>query len=152
MVAWPVVCLPKDLGGLGLPDLRILGFALRLHWEWQWRTQPDVAWALLPSKTKHAIDLMFRASVTVQVDDGAIARFWTDAWLPDGAICSFAMNLFHAVGCCRRRRFVREALANRQWARDITGAPTAAVLIVYVQLWDKVDGVQLQPNTSDRLI
>jgi hypothetical protein len=70
MVAWPVICSPKDLGGLGLPDLRILGFALRLRWEWQRRTQLDVAWALLPSKPEHAIDHMFRASVTVQVGDG----------------------------------------------------------------------------------
>lgn len=30
-VAWPVVCFPWDYGGLGLPDLCILGFALRLH-------------------------------------------------------------------------------------------------------------------------
>ena len=30
-VAWPIVCLPKDHGGLGLPDLRVLGFALRLR-------------------------------------------------------------------------------------------------------------------------
>jgi hypothetical protein len=65
MVAWPVVCSPKDLGGLGLPDLRILGFALRLRWEWQRRTQLDVPWALLPSKPEHAVDHMFRASVTV---------------------------------------------------------------------------------------
>lgn len=30
-VAWPVVCSPKDYSGLGLPDLRILGFTLRLR-------------------------------------------------------------------------------------------------------------------------
>ena len=33
-VAWLVVCTPKCYGGLGVPDLRILGFALRLRWEW----------------------------------------------------------------------------------------------------------------------
>jgi hypothetical protein len=31
-LAWPVACSPKEYGGLGLPDLRILGFALRLRW------------------------------------------------------------------------------------------------------------------------
>jgi hypothetical protein len=98
MVACPVVCSPKDLGGLGLPDLRILGFVLRLRWEWQRRTRPDVAWALLPSKPERAVDHMFRASVTVQVGDGANARFWTDAWLPDGAIYNFALNLYRVVG------------------------------------------------------
>jgi hypothetical protein len=47
---------------------------------------------------------------------------------------------------------VWDALANRQWARDISGAPTAAVWIEYVQLWDKVDGIQFQPHTPDRLV
>lgn len=32
-VAWSVICSPKDISGLGLPDLRILGYALRLRWE-----------------------------------------------------------------------------------------------------------------------
>jgi hypothetical protein len=48
-VAWPLVCAPKDHGGLGIPDLRILGFALRLRWEWLGWTKPGTAWALLPS-------------------------------------------------------------------------------------------------------
>lgn len=30
--------------------------------------------------------------------------------------------------------------------------PTTAVLIEYVQLWDKVNSVQLQPHTPDRLV
>jgi hypothetical protein len=32
-IAWAIVCAPKDHGGLGLPDLRTLGYALRLRWE-----------------------------------------------------------------------------------------------------------------------
>ena len=43
-----MVCSPKDHGGLGLPDLRTLGYALRLRWEWKRRTDPSVAWAPLP--------------------------------------------------------------------------------------------------------
>jgi hypothetical protein len=49
-VAWPVVCAPKCYGGLGPPDLRVLGFALRLRWEWQKRTPGVPAWTQLPSK------------------------------------------------------------------------------------------------------
>jgi hypothetical protein len=33
-VAWRITCSPKDLGGLGVPDLCVMGFALRLCWEW----------------------------------------------------------------------------------------------------------------------
>jgi hypothetical protein len=64
-VAWSIVCSPREHGSLGLPDLRTLGFALRLCWEWLRRTQPDAAWTLLPSKPERTIDNMFRASVTV---------------------------------------------------------------------------------------
>lgn len=131
-VAWPIVCLPREHGGLGLPDLSGLGFALCLHWEWIRQTQPDAICAHLPSRPECAVDQMFRASVIVQVGDGAAARFWTDSWLPRGAIYDFAPNLFRAVACRRRRRTVKDALANRQWARDITGAPTAIVLYEYV--------------------
>ena len=33
-VAWPIVCSLKCYGGLGMPDIRILGFALHLRWQW----------------------------------------------------------------------------------------------------------------------
>ena len=32
LITWPKVCMPKDLGGLGLHDLKHLGWALRLRW------------------------------------------------------------------------------------------------------------------------
>jgi hypothetical protein len=58
-VAWQVVCSPRDLGGLGLPDLRVLGFALRLRWEWLRRTEPDSPWASLPVRDERIVQLMF---------------------------------------------------------------------------------------------
>jgi hypothetical protein len=58
-VAWAIVCSPKEHGGLGLPDLQLLGFALRLRWEWLRRTRPDAAWAQLPSRPEHAVAAMF---------------------------------------------------------------------------------------------
>jgi len=60
----------------------VLGFAIRLRWEWLRRTQPDSTWAALPQRTEKTVASMFKASVTVAVGDGASARFWTDSWLP----------------------------------------------------------------------
>ena len=80
-VAWPVVCTPKCYGGLGVPDLRILRFALRLRWEWQKREPGAPAWTQLPSKPERLVDAMFSCSVRVEQGDGVSARFWTDAWL-----------------------------------------------------------------------
>lgn len=151
-MAWPIACSPKEHGGLGLPDLRVLGFALRLRWEWLRRTRPDAAWAQLPSRIERAVATMFRASVSVQIGDGTTARFWTDSWLSNGPICRSAQNLYRAIGCRWRNRTVSEALHNHQWARDITGAPTALVLCEYVFLWKKLEAIQLSPLEFDRFI
>jgi hypothetical protein len=151
-VSWPVVCSPKDLGGLGLPDLRTLGYALRLRWEWKRRTDPSVAWALIPHKPEPLVHSMFQASVSIQIGDGASARFWTDSWLHTGPLCQFAPNLFQAIGQQRRGRSVRDALTDRQWTRDITGALTVAVILEFLQVWDLVDALNLSPHEADRFI
>ena len=78
--------------------------------------------------------------------------FWTDAWLPDGAISSFAPNLFKAVGRRRLGRTVKDALTNRRWVRDISGAPTAPVLYEYADLCVKLENIQLQPLEPDRFV
>jgi hypothetical protein len=151
-LSWPVVCSPKDLGGLGLPDLRVLSYTLRLRWEWLRRSHPDAVWALLPSRPERKVTCMFQSSVTVHVGDGASARFWTDSWLPDGPLCQSAPNLFKVMGRKRRALTVREALNGRQWARDITGAPTVVMLLEYFHVWDTLEMLQLDPLTPDRYI
>lgn len=67
-------------------------------------------------------------------------------------MCQFAPSLFRAVGCRRRGCSVRDALHNRQWARDIAGAPTVAILYEYLRLWDLVDNIQLQLMIPDRFV
>jgi len=74
-IAGPIFCSPKDHGGLGIPDLKLLGFALRLRWEWLRHMDTSSAWALLPSRAEKNIDAMFRASVSVRLGDDASARF-----------------------------------------------------------------------------
>jgi hypothetical protein len=95
---------------------------------------------------------MFSSSIYVVLGDGASAKFWTDAWLPDGAISAFAPNLFKAVGKRRRGKTVRDALNNRRWVQDITGARTAAVILEYVQLCETLENVQLRPLEPDRFV
>lgn len=129
------MCAPKDVGGMRIPDPRIMGYALRLRWEWLRRTKPDSLWALLPSSVEKRVSSMFRSSFFVIIGDGASTKLWTDSWLPAGSIPSFAPNLFKAVGRRRLGRSVRDALAGRRWVHDITGARTAQVLYEYVHLW-----------------
>jgi hypothetical protein len=137
---------------LGIPDIRILGFALRLRWEWQRRTPDAPPWTRLPSRPEKMVDAMFATSVRIELGDGASACFWTDAWLPEGQIRSFVPHLFRAIGTRFLKVAVKDALYQRRWVRHITGARTAPVLYEYVLLWDKLESVQLRPLVADRFI
>lgn len=95
---------------------------------------------------------MLQASVSVQLGDCATACFWTDPWLPWGTICAFAPSLFRAVGRHFRGRTVKDALQHRQWVKDITGALTVPVLCDYVQLWEALENVELNPLELDRFV
>lgn len=90
--------------------------------------------------------------VTIELGDGATARFGTDAWLPSGTISSFAPSLFRAVGRRCRGCTVKDALFQRQWVRDISGALTIQVLCDYVNLLEKLENIQLRPLEADRFI
>ena len=95
---------------------------------------------------------MFQASVSIQIGDGTSARFWTNSWLQTGPLCNFAPNLFQAIGQRSRCRSVRDALTDRQWTRDITGALTVNVLLEFLQVWDLVDALHLSPHDADRFV
>ena len=96
---------------------------------------------------------MFDASVRVEVGDGNLALFWTDAWLDALSVKLRAPALFAAVDPqARRTRTVHEALTDRRWIHDITGPLTVPVLVQFIQLVDALQGVALQPETPDRLL
>jgi hypothetical protein len=77
-VAWPFVCRPTSLGGLGVTDLRFFGFALRLRWEWLSRTEPERGWVTLPERKEKVVASMAAASMSVVSGNGASTRLWTD--------------------------------------------------------------------------
>jgi hypothetical protein len=53
-VAWVKMCMPKELGGLGISDLRRDGVALRVRWVWHDRTS-----GLRPVMTEKAVLALF---------------------------------------------------------------------------------------------
>jgi integrase len=38
MVAWSTACRPTELGGLGISDLKLAGYALQTRWLWLQKT------------------------------------------------------------------------------------------------------------------
>jgi hypothetical protein len=41
LLAWPKVCRSQELGGLGILDLKSLGFALIVRWPWLRKSKPN---------------------------------------------------------------------------------------------------------------
>jgi hypothetical protein len=73
-----MVTIPRELGGLGIVDLRRLGIALHLRWEWLRRTDPTRSWHALPSKPERVVRAFFQVAVHVEIGSGSSTLFWTD--------------------------------------------------------------------------
>jgi hypothetical protein len=56
LLMWPKVTQPKNLGGLGISNLKFLSIALRVRWLWLQRSQPDKPWASLPIQMTTCIE------------------------------------------------------------------------------------------------
>ena len=47
LLNWPAVCRPKELGGLGITNSKLMNKALMLKWVWKLYQQDDSLWANL---------------------------------------------------------------------------------------------------------
>ena len=48
MVAWKTAYRPTEMGGLGITDLKLTGYALQTRWLWLQKTDSARAWSELP--------------------------------------------------------------------------------------------------------
>ncbi|GJN13395.1 hypothetical protein PR202_gb00089 [Eleusine coracana subsp. coracana] len=153
VVAWDKVCRPTELGGLGIPNLRLQGRALRLRWNWLRRTDHDTTWVDLPEKQDAAVTQFFAASVIAEVGDGQRTLFWTDNWLRGKSIAQLAPAIFNGVPArTRNTRTVAEGLNGETWIRDIAGTRTFQLIRKFLALVDELQAIHLDPDQRDRLI
>lgn len=78
LVSWQRVCCPKQLGGLGVLDLKKHGLALRLRWEWLKRTDDARPWHGLPLAMDAEVQSAFNSLVHWKVGNGQRVLFWKD--------------------------------------------------------------------------
>lgn len=152
MVAWPVACRPVELGGLGIQDMKIAAYALRLRWLWLQRTDADRPWRDLDLAfgSDPVVSMMFQNSVDVQLGDGHLALFWTDRWNGPSSPAVMAPDLCKLIRASTRKlRTVAQALLNRAWISDIKGRLTIAALEQYILLWHSTAQCHLQPGVED---
>lgn len=148
LVAWGKVCRPLELDGLGIYSLKEMCWAICMRWIWLARTEPSRPWAALPIQVP--VRAFFSATMVSVVGNGATILFWNDRWLHGQQIVDFAPRL-HVVVPKRRasRRTVLEALTDNAWVHDIQGALTVGIFTDYLQLWDLLSDVELQPQVDD---
>ena len=127
-VSWTNVCRPKAFGGLGIPNLRLAGFALRVRWLWLQRSGHPY-WDGLKAPVEQSVSDMFEASTFFVPEDGESMLFWTDHWIDGGrSVASLAPDLLFAVPQRLRSRTVASGLANNSWVSNIRGALTVPVI------------------------
>jgi hypothetical protein len=66
------VCRPTELGGLGVPDLKQSGYAMKTHWLWLQRTDQERAWAELPLHVDPVVQQFFRSFFVLETAKGTI--------------------------------------------------------------------------------
>ena len=122
LIAWPKVCRARELGGLGISDLKLLGYVLRVRWPWLKKAEPNKPWASLPLQVSKEIECLLAIAVTTTVGNGASTLFWKDNWLDGKSIQVIAPEVAALVPKRRaNKRTVLVALTNQRWLEDIQG-------------------------------
>ncbi|WVZ76728.1 hypothetical protein U9M48_024677 [Paspalum notatum var. saurae] len=88
-----------------------------------------------------------------EIGNRANTLFWTDKWLHGQCIADIAPQLFRLVPKRRaNKRTVLDALNQNNWISDLKGALGVAALVEYLQLWDILSQIVLDPEVEDRHI
>jgi hypothetical protein len=135
LVGWQHVCLPIDLGGLGILNLEVLSLMLQTRWLWLRKTQPDQPWMSMDIHVHPNVTALFSVSVISMVGDGKSTCFWTDRWLHGHNIADLAPTLFALVPkSLAKKQTIQEALENHSWEGDIRGSLQAQGLLEFILL------------------
>jgi len=63
LVAWPKVCLPKELGGLGISNIQNVCWALRMRWLWLQKSDPGRPWGTFQLQIHKNVKAFFSMAV-----------------------------------------------------------------------------------------
>jgi hypothetical protein len=67
LLSWAKVAWPKELGGLGLLDIRKLSWALRARWPWLQLTELDNPWNCFQLQVHKEVQCLIDMSVITKV-------------------------------------------------------------------------------------
>lgn len=123
-MAWDSVTRPLKYGGLGIPNLQHMCWALQAKWLWLQKTDRDRPWLGLSIPIQQHVKDLFAASLISHVGNGSNTLFWTDKWLNGCSIRDLASEVVSKVAKrALTSMTVVQALENRQWIAHINPPP-----------------------------
>ena len=149
LVRWRDVCIPRELGGLGISDLQLHGAALRERWQWRKWSDEGRSWQQLILPTDLRAECVFRASTSIIIGDGCKANFWHSHWVDGCRPADLWPNLFdHFNG---RPLSLCLAINKDKWMQYVKANPSPVVLRELCQLWEAMQAITFQDDTTDSL-
>ncbi|KQJ83471.2 hypothetical protein BRADI_5g15081v3 [Brachypodium distachyon] len=140
LVAWKDVCSPHEIGGLGIPNLKLLNLALRTRWGWLCRADPMRPWA----EFNIQISEQARALCEAARGNGEALHFWYDHWLPEKRSLAYLVpTLLSEISGRASRLSVVEALHANGWLRAIHSELSFQALVDLLVVHDRVAEVIL---------
>jgi hypothetical protein len=97
LVAWEKVARPVELGGLGIPNLKTICWALQMRWLWLSKTNVGRTWTGLDIPLQPQVHAMFKLSVVTHVGSRANTLFCTDQWIHGQSILHIAAEVVACV-------------------------------------------------------
>ena len=116
-VKWQELCKPRNQGGLGIANTKLMNIALMLKWIWKLFTEQDTSsiWIkLIRAKYPEADDIFgantqgasqfwqslhkikhfFKMGAKFHLGHGEPIRFWLDWWVGEAPLCTSYPRLF----------------------------------------------------------
>jgi hypothetical protein len=92
------------MGGLGISNLKMLGWALRTCWLWLKKIEPHRPWASLEVQVPDQVRTFFTVAMITEVGNEAGTVFWNDRWLSGQRLADLAPSLFAAIPQRKRQQ------------------------------------------------
>jgi hypothetical protein len=145
-VSWKLVCRPREVGGLGVLDLKRFNNALRLRWIWLAKTGADKPWKGLLEKPSPSDQALFASMTEVTIGNGLATSFWSDNW--SGEPLRKRWPLLYEVSR-RKNRTVADAINGDHWLMDLRGRISLPLLADFVALRQVVLDCDIDPDSED---
>ena len=117
------------------------------------RTDESRVWSGLPISVAAEVRAFFEASISVIIGNGRRTLFWRDRWVDGLTLSDLAPTLTAAIPRRTANSLtVADGFSGRAWVRGIVGGLTVTIIAEYLQVWRRLEGLQLHEGDEDQVI